>query len=167
MFNRCTCKILLVSLLAFSVLLAFISHIDELFGGGGNSAECLVCTKVSYNGHLTNWTVSHFVFFMVLAMICPDNLYLIIGIGVFWEFIELYFEYVSKLRHDSILCEQKLIDTCTHKMSSEDFWKHYLGFKEHPYSLYWCSSGLVGQLLDITFDIAGAYTGVYLATNHF
>jgi hypothetical protein len=151
----------------FTVLLSCIAYIDDIFGGGGNSAKCMICTKISYNGHLTNWTISHFFFYMILAMLCPDNLLLIIGIGVMWEFIELYFEYSSKIDHDNFLCRNKLLNNCSQKMSSTDFWNHYLGFKEHKFSLFWCSSGLVGQLLDIAFDILGAFTGVFLVRNYF
>jgi hypothetical protein len=166
MLNRCQCKILLISLLLFSVLLTCMEYIDDLFGGGGSLGKCMVCTKVSYNGHLTNWTISHFVFFMILGMICPDSIGFIIAIGVFWEFVELFFEYLTKNGSGSILCKY-VVDTCTHTMSNDDFWKHYLGFKEHSQSLYWCSSGFVGQILDIIFDVAGVYTGAYLAKNHF
>jgi hypothetical protein len=138
------------------------SYINDLFGGGSEKAECAVCTKVTYNGYFTNWTVSHLLLFVVLGYMFPNYSTLLIVAGIFWEFVEMYFDLVSHNYEDSALC-QYLLECSKSFEHVNTFWKHYGGKKETNKSLYWSSGGLVGSLLDILADILGVYVGVYLA----
>jgi hypothetical protein len=53
---------------------------------------------------------------------------------------------------------------CKEPLSNDHFWKHYLGFENKHLSLFWCSGGLVGGIMDIIADIMGVYVGKYLAS---
>ena len=114
-----------------------------------------------FNGYLTNWTVSHFIAFLIAGYISPKSVYYIILVGILWEFIELFFEYNSKTNHQHFLCKKKIIE-CPKKISKRDFWNHYLGIKDYNFTLMWCSGGLIGALLDIFVDTLGVYTGIYI-----
>ena len=160
---NCTCVLLLFLLFVAYMVLMHNSFINNIFGGSDKNANCLVCTNIHFNGYLTNWTVSHFLTFMIAGYICPKRVYLIILSGILWEIWELIMEYNSKTNHQNILCKLNVVE-CNKKMSSHDFWKHYIGFEEQPdQSLYWCSGGLLGAILDITADILGVYSGIYIA----
>lgn len=141
------------------VVIIFLNEIDMYIGGFD---DCLICTKLHFNGYITNWSITHFLAFLVAGFISPKNLYFIIFAGVSWEIVELYLEYTSKLNHDNILCKRNIIK-CKEKMDSDEFWNHYLGIKEHKNTRYiWCSGGFIGSIMDIIVNTVGIYTGVYL-----
>lgn len=152
--------ILIVYLLTLSVVvIIFLNKIDNYIGGFD---DCLICSKLHFNGYITNWSITHFIAFLVAGFISPRNLYFTIFAGVSWELVELYLEYTSKRNHDSILCKRNIIE-CKEEMDSHDFWNHYLGIKEHNHTQYvWCSGGLLGSVIDIIVNTTGIYTGVYL-----
>lgn len=152
--------VLLLYLLSLTiVVIIFLNEIDHYIGGFDN---CAICTKIHFNGYITNWSITHFIAFLVAGFISPRNLYFIIFAGVSWEIVELYLEYNSKLNHENILCKKNIIK-CEKEMNSHDFWNHYLGIKEHKNTQYiWCSGGLLGSVMDIIVNTIGTYTGVYL-----
>ena len=155
-----TIILILYLLSVAAVVIIFITEIDEYFGGFDN---CLICTKVHFNGYLTNWSISHFIAFLVAGFISPRNLYFIIFAGISWEIVELYFEYTSKRNHDNILCKKKIIKCKEKIINSHDFWKHYFGIKKYQDIQYlWCSGGFLGAIIDIIVNTCGAYTGIYL-----
>jgi hypothetical protein len=140
-------------------VIIFLTEIDQYIGGFDN---CLICTKVHFNGYITNWSITHFIAFLVAGFISPRNLYFIIFAGICWEITELYLEYTSKLNHDNILCKKNIIK-CDKEMNSHEFWNHYLGITEHENTQYtWSSGGFLGAIMDIIVNTFGAYTGVYL-----
>ena len=154
-----TIILILYLLILTIIVIIFLNEIDEYIGGFNN---CLICTKVHFNGYITNWTITHFIAFLVAGFISPRNLYLIIFAGVSWEIVELYLEYTSKQNHDNILCKTSIIK-CKEKMEYHNFWNHYLGIKEHEKTqLIWCSGGLLGSIMDIIVNTIGVYTGVYI-----
>jgi len=143
------------------ILIMFIKQINDMLGGYEN---CYICTPLHFNGYLSNWTISHFIVFLIIGYICPTHFYLIIFLGILWEIVELYMEYISKTNHDHPLV--KLLNlNCESKITTKQFWDHYLGIQ--PYNknktLFWCSGGLLGSILDIITDIAGVYTGIYIS----
>jgi hypothetical protein len=154
------CSVVLFLYLFFLAIfvIKYLLAIDGIFGG---FTDCLICTKVRFNGYLTNWTISHYFAFLIAGYICPKNVYFIIFAGILWEFVELFLEYNSKINHEHILCTSKLIE-CETKMSTHEFWEHYLGIKEHNTTYVWCSGGMVGSLIDIVINTFGVYTGIYI-----
>ena len=155
--NRVFILFLYFFIIALFVIL-YIDVIDNIFGGFDN---CFICTKVHFNGYLTNWSISHFIVFLIAGYICPESVYYIILFGISWEVIELFFEYISKTNHQHFLCKKKIIE-CTKQLSTREFWNHYLGIKESNSILMWSSGGLLGALLDIFVDTLGVYTGIYI-----
>lgn len=152
-----TKPILFLSMVSLSILL-FAKKMDSLFGSHNN---CFICTKLNYNGYLTNWSVSHFVVFAICGYLCPNNAYLLIALGILWEIIELILEYNAKLNQHGFLC--KHMPNCKESISKKEFWDHYLGYHNHELILFWCSGGLLGSLSDIVIDTLGIYVGRYLA----
>jgi len=145
------------------VTLNYTSTVNNIFGGGDKNSDCFFCKKITYNGYFTNWTISHFIAFLIAGIICPDYPILIISLGVLWELIELYLEYINKTDPNHFLCKMLNNMRCDTKIERSDFWDHYLGLNEQNYSFFWCSGGLIGGILDITADILGVYTGIYIA----
>jgi len=138
----------------------FAKDIDVLFGSDNN---CLICTKINYNGYLTNWTISHFIVFAISAYLCPKSIYTLIALGVLWEIIELFFEYTSRTNNNGFLCKN-IMPYCDDKITTKkEFWNHYLGYENKNLLLFWCSGGLNGSIMDILADILGIYVGRYLA----
>ena len=142
------------------IVIFYEGPINKLFGGGDVNANCFICTKVNYNGYFTNWTLSHFVVFVIAAYFCPRNIYILIVLGIAWEIVELYLEYTSKFNHGSVLCKA-VINCDTTDISKTHFWHHYFGIRNNKLSLFWCSGGFVGSLLDIVANILGVFTGRY------
>lgn len=148
----------------FAVLVAVvITFMDKIHVMIGGFTKCYICTKVHFNGYITNWSITHFIAFLVAGLISPKSVYYIIVAGIVWEVFELYLEYTSKRNHSSILCKNNIID-CTKQMSDTEFWNHYLGIKEHEYTQIWCSGGLLGSVFDIIINTLGVYSGIYLRT---
>jgi len=142
------------------ILITFIKQINQLFGGYDN---CSICTPLHFNGYLSNWTLSHYLVFLVVGYLAPKRIALIVFMGIAWEVMELYMEYISKTNHNHILVKLLHLD-CDTKLEPKQFWNHYFGVRKyHPKkTLFWCSGGFIGSILDIIADIAGAYTGIYL-----
>jgi hypothetical protein len=137
--------------------------ISKAFGGNGQHAKCTVCTKVAFNGYLTNWTVSHFVMYLILSYLRPQYAVFFIVMGILWEIIELILEYISQFDHKNALC--RLI-TCKKTFRNKtQFWQHYFGIRDSGLDVYWSSGGLVGSVMDILANILGVYVGYTLATH--
>jgi hypothetical protein len=101
---------------------------------------------------------------MIAGYLFPKQFYLILFLGILWEIVELYMEYISKTNHNHPLV--KLLNlNCESKITTQQFWDHYLGVE--PYdknkTLFWCSGGLLGSLLDIGADTAGVFSGIYIS----
>ena len=152
--------LIFLCLIGISIIL-YAKDMDMLFGSHDN---CFVCTKINYNGYLTNWTISHFVVFAISGYLCPNNTYLLIAIGVLWEIIELFLEYTSKTNNKGFLCKNVMPHCDTKITPKKEFWNHYLGYNNKNLILFWCSGGLNGTIMDILFDILGIYLGRYLAS---
>ena len=106
-------------------------------------------------GQFSYWTVSHFVFFMFLGIICPNSLLFVVVLGIIWELTELYFEYDRQTIQSKFLC--KYINNCNMHdiVPKSQFWKSYTGEIVSNNKLFYCSAGYVGQILDIVFNIIG------------
>jgi hypothetical protein len=155
-------KIILFIYLFFMtiIVIKYIDVIDFYFGG---LDDCLICTKVHFNGYLTNWSISHYITFLIAGYISPESVYIIILAGVLWEIVELILEYTSKTNHDSFLCSTRILKYCKIKMTNEEFWHHYFGIKEHKDTKFiWSSGGFLGALLDIIINTLGVYSGIYI-----
>jgi hypothetical protein len=146
-------------MISLSILL-FAKKMDSLLGSHNN---CFICTKLNYNGYLTNWSISHFVAFAISGYLCPNNPYLLIFIGILWEIVEFVLEYNAKLNQDGFLCKRIMTNCNKESITKKEFWDHYLGYHNHELILFWCSGGLVGSLSDIVINTLGIYTGRYLA----
>lgn len=48
------------------------------------------------NINISGWTLSHLIFYFILGLIFPKCIYIIIIIGIFWEFIENLLGYYNK-----------------------------------------------------------------------
>ena len=109
-------------------------------------------------GYFSIWTVSHFLFYMLLGKICPNNLLLIIVMGIMWELLELYFEYNKQVIQGKLLC--RYINNCDNinKISNSEFWNTYFGINNNR-KLYYCSGGYLGGIFDITANIFGYIIG--------
>ena len=160
----CIIKPILFLFFIFLLIMLFGMKINVLFGGHTN---CFICTKINYNGFLTNWTVSHFIVFAIAGYLCPTYSYTIFAIGILWELLELFLEYNSRTNNKGFICKN-LIPSHSHcdtkTTSKKDFWEHYIGYDDKKMRLYWTSGGVNGALLDILFDGVGIYVGRYLAT---
>jgi hypothetical protein len=159
---KINCNILLF-IFFFTVFIIIIFYMDIINYYLGGVDDCLICRKVHFNGYLTNWTISHFILFLIAGYICPESLYIIILAGISWEFVELYLEYISKTNHDHILFNMSIIKKCDTKMPKDKFWGHYWGINQYKNTeLVWCSGGAIGSLMDIVVDIIGVFTGIYI-----
>jgi hypothetical protein len=138
--------------------------ISKAFGGNGQHAKCTVCTKVAFNGYLTNWTVSHFVLYLILSYLRPQYSTFFILLGILWEIIELLLEYMSQFDHKNVMC--KLLTKCKKTFRNKtQFWQHYFGIRDSGLDVYWCSGGLVGSMMDIVANTLGVIAGSTLATH--
>jgi hypothetical protein len=166
----CLLKILCISIIIVIILIFFGTNIDTVIGGSTNTeynkANCLICNQVGINGQLSNWNVLHMLLFIIFGILCPNNYIYIIFIGIIWEFIELFFEYLNKVNHNSFYCKY-MPNSCAEKISSDEFWNHYFGIKKYKNSLYWCSSGFIGQIIDIIFNTIGIYIGILIAKSNY
>uniref|UniRef100_A0A6C0B7J2 Uncharacterized protein n=1 Tax=viral metagenome TaxID=1070528 RepID=A0A6C0B7J2_9ZZZZ len=153
-------KVILFLGLVSIILVTFIKQINKLFGGYDN---CAICTPLHFNGYLSNWTLSHYLVFLIVGYLAPNRFTFIVIMGIAWEVMELYMEYISKTNHTHPLVKLLRLE-CDTKLHEDQFWKHYFGIRKyHPKkTLFWCSGGFIGSVLDIVADIAGAYTGIYL-----
>ena len=157
---KINCNIILCICL-FTIAIIVINYMDIIDYYFGN-IDCLICRKVHFTGYLTNWTLSHFILFLIAGFICPESLYITILAGISWEFVELFLEYISKTNHDHILCNMNIIK-CDTKIPKDEFWLHYLGIEEYSDTkMIWCSGGIIGSIMDIIADIIGVFTGIYI-----
>jgi hypothetical protein len=156
-------KVILFLTLISTVLVIFIKPINHILGGYDN---CAICTPIHFNGYLSNWTLSHFVVFAFIGYLAPKRIKLIVCMGIIWELMELYMEYISKTNHNHVLVKLLHLQ-CDTKLREDQFWNHYFGVRKyHPTkTLFWCSGGFIGSVLDIIVDIAGVYTGIFLNYN--
>ena len=154
-------KVILFLSLVSTILLIFIEPINKWLGG---YEDCFICKPIHFNGYLSNWTLSHYLVFLIVGYLAPKRIVLIVFMGILWEVMELYMEYISKTQHNHPLVKLLHLN-CDTKLRKDQFWNHYFGFRKyHPKkTLFWCSGGFIGSVLDIIADIAGAYTGIHLA----
>ena len=154
-------KVILFLGMVIVILIAFIKPINKLLGGYDN---CFICTPLHFNGYFSNWTITHYLAFLIVGYLAPKHIVLIIFLGIAWEVTEVYMEYISKTQHDHVLV--KLLNlNCDTKLTPDQFWKHYFGVRKfhRKKTLFWCSGGFFGSVVDIIADIAGAYSGIYLS----
>ena len=151
---------MIVYFLAGAVVVIFDNKdIGFAFGGGDKNAQCMLCTKVTFNGFFTNWTISHFLYFFIAAMIAPSYPYVLIALGVFWELVELFMEYNCQTNATTPL--RHIVSKCHKQMHPAEFWRHYFGKKDSKKSIYWCSGGFIGSLMDIMADTLGVVLGMW------
>lgn len=145
------------------ILIYFIKPINNFLGGYD---DCFICKPIHFNGYLSNWTLTHYILFVIVGYLCPKNIKLIVFLGILWEVIELYMEYISKTNPNHVLVKLLHLQTDT-TLPPDQFWDHYFGIRKyHPNkTLFWCSGGFLGSVLDIISDIAGAYTGIFIVKN--
>ena len=154
-------KVIIFLTLVTIILVSYIKQLNQLFGGYD---DCTICTPLHFNGYLSNWTLSHYFVFVIIGYLCPKSVWIIIFMGILWEVIELYLEYISKTNVNHPLVKLLHLD-CKTQITPNEFWNHYLGIRKFhsTKTLFWCSGGLIGSVLDILADIAGLYTGIYIA----
>jgi hypothetical protein len=153
------CNPTTLGVLGFIIMIFIVRYqksLNKIFGG---TKDCALC----YNwqgGSLSNWQGTHFLLFMIGGIICPDNFKTFLFMGILWEIIELTIEYQEKRNEKHTLC--KHTNNCSNiTMSKSEFWKAYFG-KTKSDSLYYCSQGFYGQLLDVTCNSLGYLLGIYL-----
>jgi hypothetical protein len=131
-------------------------YVNDMLGGAGAAGKCLICKKVTYNGYITNWWLTHILLFAVLGFLIPKYSTILIVLGIVWEVIEFALDM-----DEHVVC----LMTCheTPFRNVKEFWHHYTGTQETKKELYWSSGGLVGSMLDILADMFGVYVGVWLA----
>jgi len=154
-------KLILFLTLVTVILIAYIKQLNQLFGGYD---DCAICTPLHFNGYLSNWTLSHYIVFVIVGYLAPTYFKFIVFLGILWEVVELYFEYISKTNPTHLVVKLLHLD-CKTQLTPNQFWNHYFGIRKfhHSKTLFWCSGGLVGSILDIMADIAGVYTGIFIA----
>ena len=108
------------------------------------------------------WTLTHFLCWACVGLVCPNAFYQVLTIGLIWEVSELIFEYDKQVVQSRLLC--KYINRCSKqsKISKELFWKNYFGLRKKRCELFYCSGGFYGQLVDILANSLGFMTGAYL-----
>ena len=158
-FLTCNKIILIVCSLCALIIFIYIKEIDDILGGENDEFGRKIRYIYFKGGQFSYWTITHFLFFMLLGFICPDSLLLIIFIGILWELIELFFEYDRQTIQSKFLC--KFINNCDKNsiISKSTFWNMYLGKSSNTNRLFYCSAGYVGQILDIIFNIVGYLFG--------
>ena len=163
--KNCKNFVLFICLFSSLVLFIFVNDFDKLFGGEYDKYGRSKRSIYFKGGQLSFWNLSHFLFFMFIGLNCPNSLLLIILLGVIWEGVELYLEYDRQTNQNAFLC--KFINDCKNKkiVSRSKFWKMYTGNLDEFEKLFYCSSGYIGQLLDIFFNISGYLVGAYIHNN--
>jgi hypothetical protein len=158
-FLTCNKMILLICSLCAIIIFIYIKELDDILGGENDEYGRKIRYIYFKGGQFSYWTITHFLFFMLLGFICPNSLLLIIIVGILWELIELYFEYDRQTIQSSFLC--KYINNCDKKdlIYKSTFWKTYIGELSNKNRLFYCSAGYVGQILDIVFNIVGYLFG--------
>ena len=91
------------------------------------------------------WSISHFVFYMILAFFYPNQGKFIFIIGLLWELLEFV---IQKEYFKGLPILSKIHDLSICKTSS------LLSNKEHHWVYY--------ELTDIPMNILGIFTGIYL-----
>ena len=88
-------------------------------------------TKISNHSSFNLWQLSHFILYAILASIYPNHVYLIFGLGIVWELIEIllgYFTGTAKLYNilNNILFKNEN-NKLTYDLSDNHFWyaSHY------------------------------------------
>ena len=159
----CKKKIIVILLVVVIIICTSNKLIDNIFRMGNDT--CSYCISVGNNGQITGWTISHFVLFFILGIICPNNFTFILIAGISWEILELIIEYHNKVLNNSL---SKLITKLTtisdKKITSDEFWHYYYGKSHNSSGFYWSSSGGTGQVLDVIMDLLGYITGSYIAS---
>jgi hypothetical protein len=163
-------NLVLVGLAVMGLVIYAVLHkstnkmLDKALGGSSKHAKCFVCTQVATNGYLTNWTVSHFAMYLVLAFFMPDYTTLLVALGILWEVVELGVELIAQFHPGNVLC--KFYISCvkpnTAFKTQAQFWKQYFGIKNTKNDLFWCSGGFLGSLMDIAANTLGVFTGYKL-----
>jgi hypothetical protein len=158
-FLTCNKMILLFCSLCAIIIFIYIKELDDILGGENDEYGRKIRYIYFKGGQFSYWTITHFLFFMLLGFICPNSLLLIIIVGILWELIELYIEYDRQTTQSAFLC--KYINNCDKKylISKSKFWKTYTGELGNKNRLFYCSAGYVGQILDIVFNIVGYLFG--------
>lgn len=89
-------------------------------------------TKISHLGSFNLWQLSHFILYAILASIYPNHVYLLFGLSIVWELIELLLGYftngTSKLYNflNNILFKNEN-NKLTYDLPDNHFWyaSHY------------------------------------------
>jgi hypothetical protein len=147
----CKKKMIVILLIVIIIIITSNKLIDKIFKMGDDT--CSYCISVGNNGQITGWTISHFVLFLILGIICPNNFTFILIAGISWEILECIMEYYNKVLINS-----------DKKITSDEFWHYYYGKSHNPHGFYWSSCGGTGQVLDVIMDLLGYITGSYIAS---
>lgn len=157
----CRNIIITLCIICAIVVLLYSDNIDLIIGANTRDTskpQIKIGTAI-----IGMWTFTHFIFFFILGIICPNNILLIILLGVLWELLEFYLEYDNQILGSEALC--KYVNRCgmSKKINSKRFFRLYSGLSNDKYrSLYYCSGGLMGQLSDIISNIIGYLLGSLL-----
>jgi hypothetical protein len=90
------------------------------------------------NISISGWTISHLIFYLILGLIFPECIFIIIIIGVLWEFIENLLGYYN----NNINLQHK-ITRKSNKIYYNNWWS--------------------GSFKDIIVNIMGVYIGFYIS----
>jgi hypothetical protein len=156
------CKKKMIAILLIVVIIICTSNklIDKIFGIAEDNT-CSFCISIGNNGQITGWTISHFLLFLVLGIMCPNNFTFILVAGISWEILEFMLEYNNKVLNNFI---SQLTTNSDKKLSSDEFWHYYYGKSRNSSGFYWSSSGGTGQVIDVIMDLLGYITGSYIAS---
>lgn len=166
--KKCQIVSLIIFLITFYAIL-FHSDIINMAVGGRDDKTSKYNIGLYFNGGLIClWNLTHFLLFAFIGFICPNKFWFAAIIGIIWEFMEFYFEYDRNLIRSNLMC--KYVNDCNVQPSvktSAEFFKVYLGKSKKYKTLYYCSQGIYGQLIDIMFNSAGYMLGSYIFNKYY
>ena len=134
--------------------------VDGIFTGNFVRSGDQLGGHIYFNGgQFGYWNLTHFLFFLSLGIICPNKLLWFQMFGILWEIMEFYFEYDKQVTQTPLIC--KYIRSCkgTKKITSKEFFNKFFGRKKGV--LYFCSSGIYGQIIDVVANSSGYLLGSY------
>jgi hypothetical protein len=141
------------------IILKYVNQIDKFIGADVRDTSHNNNKIYFKGGVISTWTLTHFLLFLFLGVICPNNIVLIIILGVLWEMLEFYLEYDRQTVCSKLLC--KYVNKCYDKIPKHKFMNNYLGkSNDINVNLYYCSGGYLGQIFDIVANISGYLIGI-------
>ena len=81
-FLTCNKMILLICSLCAIIIFIYIKELDDILGGENDEYGRKIRYIYFKGGQFSYWTITHFLFFMLLGFICPNSLLFIVILGI-------------------------------------------------------------------------------------